>query len=541
MRLSLLCILITCSLSLFSQTNSQFGRFSVSAISGCAPFEIEITEQDDFGDITRQYIYEDGLAETDARIHTFQVPGIYNIVQIVGVDVDPKTDTLQIEVFENRPVSFDLIRCEGNELQIVIQDEYYDQYLVAFENGDQILDTGPVFTYQFSASGIQTISIQGLFEDGSQNCQVSSQDINVASLSNEATIESIELNKSCLDLVSPTLLLSLDPQVRYQLRYGIPGFTEFEVLELNESIITISEIEIPQGAVEVCFSVDAVSVCNGTIIEGSLVCSQIGTDSLESSLSGAYSSFEDGGIGIYFEDLGIQGYQLTRQVDGFPIDSLGPVFSGFVDDNISSIRSYQYGISFEDTCGNQLDERIVAPPFLDVLDQGPNEYSISWLDPINDFDDGLTSVELSILGSSGETRLIENFAKDTDILLSEEQGSAQQIQLRLYYSQLDSPIISNTLALRYSFQAYIPDAFTPNGDGLNDRLRAFGLVTDEIQFKIFNRWGELVVISSDPNILWDGTINAENAPVGKYFYSLEYLNIEGQLIQQQGSFVLIRN
>ena len=110
MRNALISILLFQVSFLSAQVLSKEGRFSIEQNIGCAPFEVSISELDDFGDISRQYIFEEGLTETDQTTHIYQQEGTYTIVQIVGVDVEPKTDTLFVEVRENRSIVFNTLQ-----------------------------------------------------------------------------------------------------------------------------------------------------------------------------------------------------------------------------------------------------------------------------------------------------------------------------------------------------------------------------------------------------------------------------------------------
>ncbi|MGQ9619942.1 MAG: T9SS type B sorting domain-containing protein [Bacteroidales bacterium] len=68
----------------------------------------------------------------------------------------------------------------------------------------------------------------------------------------------------------------------------------------------------------------------------------------------------------------------------------------------------------------------------------------------------------------------------------------------------------------------IPNVFTPNGDGLNDKLMAktSGLV-EKVDFKLFNRNGQLLFQTSDPRIDWDGTYKGKIVSPGVYFYQCD--------------------
>ena len=66
----------------------------------------------------------------------------------------------------------------------------------------------------------------------------------------------------------------------------------------------------------------------------------------------------------------------------------------------------------------------------------------------------------------------------------------------------------------------LPNAFTPNGDGQNDIFVPRGLCfVERVEFKIFNRWGQLVFQTDDPALNWNGTnLNNEALPSGTYYY-----------------------
>jgi gliding motility-associated-like protein len=87
----------------------------------------------------------------------------------------------------------------------------------------------------------------------------------------------------------------------------------------------------------------------------------------------------------------------------------------------------------------------------------------------------------------------------------------------------------------------VPNAFTPNGDGLNDYLyplnayKATGLL-----FRIFNRYGQLVFETNDWTRKWDGTKNGEPMPADVYVWMLNYTDQVGRKLSLKGSTLLIR-
>ncbi len=65
---------------------------------------------------------------------------------------------------------------------------------------------------------------------------------------------------------------------------------------------------------------------------------------------------------------------------------------------------------------------------------------------------------------------------------------------------------------------FIPDAFTPNGDGLNDSFGVKGEGIQNFTLSIFNRWGEEVFESTNPKQQWDGMYKGKPAEGGTYVY-----------------------
>ncbi len=72
---------------------------------------------------------------------------------------------------------------------------------------------------------------------------------------------------------------------------------------------------------------------------------------------------------------------------------------------------------------------------------------------------------------------------------------------------------------------FVPNAFTPNGDGVNDIFKpSLDCEPDEFELKIFSRWGECVFETADPAMGWNGASNESGyyAPNGVYAYQVEY-------------------
>jgi gliding motility-associated-like protein len=89
---------------------------------------------------------------------------------------------------------------------------------------------------------------------------------------------------------------------------------------------------------------------------------------------------------------------------------------------------------------------------------------------------------------------------------------------------------------------YIPNSFTPNNDGVNDVFGIESIGLTDVEFTIYDRWGEVVYSSNDANHRWTG--NYRNGSYycadGSYVYHLKAVDMQNQLIDRRGSVLLFR-
>ena len=87
---------------------------------------------------------------------------------------------------------------------------------------------------------------------------------------------------------------------------------------------------------------------------------------------------------------------------------------------------------------------------------------------------------------------------------------------------------------------FIPNAFSPNGDGLNDVLRVYGYIIKDIHFMIFNQWGEKVFETNTQTRGWDGVYKGKAQPSGVYIYVCKLQLTDGTMVEKKGAINLIR-
>jgi gliding motility-associated-like protein len=88
----------------------------------------------------------------------------------------------------------------------------------------------------------------------------------------------------------------------------------------------------------------------------------------------------------------------------------------------------------------------------------------------------------------------------------------------------------------------VPNAFTPNNDGLNDYLYPLNAYkATDLLFRVYNRFGQMIFETRDWTKRWDGRFKGQKADPGTYVWILIYTNIDtGKKVQQKGTTILLK-
>jgi gliding motility-associated-like protein len=82
---------------------------------------------------------------------------------------------------------------------------------------------------------------------------------------------------------------------------------------------------------------------------------------------------------------------------------------------------------------------------------------------------------------------------------------------------------TDDVVVKVAAELYVPNAFTPNGDGRNDAWRIPFLDADmEAKVRVYNRYGQVVYAASGQNISWDGRYKGKTQPAGSYIYHIQF-------------------
>lgn len=87
---------------------------------------------------------------------------------------------------------------------------------------------------------------------------------------------------------------------------------------------------------------------------------------------------------------------------------------------------------------------------------------------------------------------------------------------------------------------YVPNAFSPNNDGVNDILYIYAPMAQDVYFAIYNRWGEMVFVTEDVTKGWDGTFRGKEVDAAVFVYYLKVTCVGKDIFEKQGNITLIR-
>jgi gliding motility-associated-like protein len=150
--------------------------------------------------------------------------------------------------------------------------------------------------------------------------------------------------------------------------------------------------------------------------------------------------------------------------------------------------------------------------FTDLSTDGP---ITNWLWDFGDFSGGISQNETNQYSEAGEYNIT--------LTVTDENECKNSITKPIFIG--NPPVL--------------PTAFTPNSDGENDVFIIRGGPFDDVDFKIYNNWGQLVFSSNDVLKGWDGTYKGVDSPVGVYTWTYTILIGENK-INKEGDVTLMR-
>lgn len=224
--------------------------------------------------------------------------------------------------------------------------------------------------------------------------------------------------------------------------------------------------------------------------------------------------------------------------EGASINLTGPVGQNMIWSNGSTDRSIQ--VTTSGKYWLQVERNGCLSPASDTLEIVIDRDFDMQIATETTICTGTEIIELSPMLSEPDVNLSWSDGSNTETLLVTERGdywleaSRGACRKERVYIKVDHLCIS---------RLFIPDAFSPNGDGIHDTFEIKSLHTTSFEISIFNQWGIMVFNSKTLEEQWDGLYQNQPAPTGKYAYSITYGGVDvigkTQLFKRRGNLTLI--
>jgi gliding motility-associated-like protein len=226
----------------------------------------------------------------------------------------------------------------------------------------------------------------------------------------------------------------------------------------------------------------------------------------------------------------------------------------FFIDSLANVhgKSYQYKIRLKDHCGYYSTPSNVGKTIYLEGTGGRYQSNLVW-NQYREWQSGVRNyaVEIQDINGAFDTIAVVNSGIITYDDLNQRTGINDSLCYRVYAvkdSISNDTSMSNVVCIARSSVVYVPDAFTPNDDNINDIFKPFtaslfrkkGDQLRSYKFTIFNRWGEEIFTTDDPDIGWDGSFKGEQVQMGHYIYVLSAVGLDGIPHKISGVVHLIR-
>lgn len=237
-------------------------------------------------------------------------------------------------------------------------------------------------------------------------------------------------------------------------------------------------------------------------------------------------------------------YVISRNTGGSDFTEIGTSdVPSFTDAADPADQATCYRITYTDVCDNTSAPSIDVCPIMltsEQLDDG--SVVLTW----SDYEGWALGVQGYVVEKYTDGGfLLDTFDAGTNTTLTDNSEDAIH-QVHIYVVRATAnegglgEAISNVVVITHDPRLTYPTAFTPNGDGLNDRFIVHARFVNGFRLSIFNRWGELIYVTDDINQGWDGTRNGKLMPEGTYAFRADLIDYLGRTFNETGAVVLLR-
>ena len=203
-----------------------------------------------------------------------------------------------------------------------------------------------------------------------------------------------------------------------------------------------------------------------------------------------------------------------------------------------------YRLGMLNVCGTELLTEEHCTISLELIESAFN-LRLEW-EPYQGWNNGVEAYEVWKIPETGNPELLisldglSHFYNDREIQNDEGFYCYQIKAIATRGTSCADESFSWQMCFTFLPRIFLPNAFTPNGDGINDRFLIQGAFLRRYEMIIFDRWGRRVFQSQSLSDGWDGTVGGRLAAEGVYSYKISGEGFDGKKFERGGSITLIR-
>ncbi|MBR9860968.1 gliding motility-associated C-terminal domain-containing protein [bacterium] len=393
-------------------------------------------------------------------------------------------------------------------------------------------------TVYWSESGTFTISVKETTDAGCENLT-----IDTTILVNPAPVTT--------DIVGPTIVC---PENALSNVYSVTGFPtstytwfvngERTFTGQGTNTITVDwEPTVPFGKVRVVETTD--KGCSGDTLELDVEIDRLAIDMRVISVGTPDNRMY---INWQLTELSTSsGFTIQKRVKGETIwqdviELPGNVFE-YTEQGINTdLDAFEYRVIALNKCGNLVSsEEHTNILLIGSLDE-QLDINITFFD-YEGWDNGVRYYELYESTNDGPYYAVQTGVQPEGNILVENDINVYRQCYRVFATEEageNTVSWSNEICFTFDPSVYVPNAFTPNDDDLNDQLGVVGLAIKEYHIEIYNRWGEKLFESDNIDENWDAIYRGNPVQQGTYVYVITYTDFEDKPYTRTGTVHVLR-
>jgi gliding motility-associated-like protein len=220
----------------------------------------------------------------------------------------------------------------------------------------------------------------------------------------------------------------------------------------------------------------------------------------------------------------------------------GSIFNYTEMDINTDNNAFEYRIKAVNKCGRT----VYSEPHTNILLQGYKDENFDINLTFSDYlgwDNGVSNYTIYESINNGAFMPLEAGVNPNENTLIENNPDQYKKCYRVYANEFMGERTnswSNEICFFFSPELYVPNAFTPTGDNLNDGFGVVGVAIKDYNIKIYNRWGEQLWESNSIAEKWIPVYRGADVQMGTYIYVITYSNFDNELFTKTGTINLIK-